>query len=244
MLNTPPDFQIDVSNDCEQDSCGSCSACCEYKPQDLVCQSEKLDGQQVAILEAAKLAVEVKKLEASATVEVERLRQHGVTARVRISEENKTQRSACLAAVAKRVVEEYNQTEREKIAANAQMQQASIAADVKKAELEAQRPRQISHYWLLLLLYFDRSRHRMKMARIGVFLLLLRAFWTFSGSNSSLSGPFGPFGSRWNELWRGIIALLQRRNLLGAGLGQQQRWARFHSLHGHLGHSKVISLTW
>mmetsp|Transcript_62178 Transcript_62178/g.136159 ORF Transcript_62178/g.136159 Transcript_62178/m.136159 type:complete len:302 (-) Transcript_62178:38-943(-) len=214
MLNTPPDFKVaEVRNDCELESCSSCGYCEQYKQPELC--DEKVDGQQ-AIVEVAKLAVEVKKLEATATVEVERLRQHGVTARVRISEENKTQRSACVAALVKRVVEEHHQTEREKIAATAETQQASIAAEVKKAELEAQRPKPVPEYFLLLLLYFQ--RHRRKMARVGVFLLLLKAFWTFSGSNSSISG-------RWSELWRGIIRLLQRRNLLGDGLfvGQQHR---------------------
>lgn len=49
---------------------------------------------------------------------------------VRISEENKTQRSACLAAVAKRVVEEHQQTEREKIAAQCSTRREEIAAEV------------------------------------------------------------------------------------------------------------------
>lgn len=214
MLNTPPDLKVaEVRNDCELESCSSCGYCEPYKQPELC---DEVDNQQ-AIVAVAKLAVEVKKLDATATVEVERLRQHGVTARVRISEENKTQRSACVAALVKRVVEEHHQTEREKIAATAETQQASIAAEVKKAELEAQRSKPVPEYFLLLLLYLQ--RHRRKMARVGMFLLFLKAVWTFSGSNSSISG-------RWNELWRGIIRLLQRRSLLGDGLfvgGQQHR---------------------
>ena len=235
MLNTPPDFKVaEVRNDCELESCSSCGYCEQYKQPELC--DEKVDGQQ-AIVEVAKLAVEVKKLEATATVEVERLRQHGVTARVRISEENKTQRSACVAALVKRVVEEHHQTEREKIAATAETQQASIAAEVKKAELEAQRPKPVPEYFLLLLLYFQ--RHRRKMARVGVFLLLLKAFWTFSGSNSSISG-------RWSELWRGIIRLLQRRNLLGDGLfvGQQHRCRAYFSKHAAASATYCILLPW
>ena len=135
-------------------------------------------------------------------VEVERLKQHGSTSRVRISEENKTQRSVLLSAMVKRTVEEYNQTEREKIAAMAKTQQANIAAEVKKAELEAQRPRSIATYWLLLLLYIDRSRRlgqghlrrfsSFSMARVAILLLLLRSLWT---SNSTSSGALKGQGS-------------------------------------------------
>lgn len=200
MLNTPPDFKFDeVSKDCEELPQGfatlDCAYCDQYQQQELLnCQgsdsSPLEESSQLAIVEVAKLAVEVKKLDATATVEVERLRQHGATARVKISEENKTQRSACVAAMVKRVVEEHNQTEREKIAAQAQAQQASIAAEVKKAELEAQRPRQFSSFWLLLLLYFDRSRLKMrKVALAGVFFMLLRrALLPLSGSSSSGGG--------------------------------------------------------
>ena len=178
MLNTPPDFKVaEVRNDCELESCSSCGYCEQYKQPELC--DEKVDGQQ-AIVEVAKLAVEVKKLEATATVEVERLRQHGVTARVRISEENKTQRSACVAALVKRVVEEHHQTEREKIAATAETQQASIAAEVKKAELEAQRPKPVPEYFLLLLLYFSGIAER----------------WRVSGYFSCFSRHFGHFRAR------------------------------------------------
>ena len=155
-----------------------------------------------------QLKVEVKRLEATAMVEVERLKQHGSTSRVRISEENKTQRSAAMCAMVKRTVEEYNQTEREKIAAMAETQQANIAAEVKKAELEAQRPRSIATYWLLLLLYIDRSRRfrsqghltgsrlgrSFSMARVAMLFLLLRSFWT-SNSTSSSSGALGHWQS-------------------------------------------------
>ena len=178
--------------------------------------------------------VEVKRLEATAMVEVERLKQHGSTSRVRIwvmvsnvfyfhplfgedshfdehifqlgwnhqlgiHEENKTQRSVALCAMVKRTVEEYNQTEREKIAAMAETQQANIAAEVKKAELEAQRPRSIATYWLLLLLYIDRSRRfrsqghltgsslgrSFSMARVAMLFLLLRSFWTSNSTSSN-----------------------------------------------------------
>ena len=125
-----------------------------------------------------------------------------------IHEENKTQRSAAMCAMVKRTVEEYNQTEREKIAAMAETQQANIAAEVKKAELEAQRPRSIATYWLLLLLYIDRSRRfrtqghltgsrlgrSFSMARVAMLFLLLRSFWT-SNSPSSSSGALGHWQS-------------------------------------------------
>eukprot|EP00438_Fugacium_kawagutii_P031974 Skav234151 [mRNA] locus=scaffold2592:182413:186225:+ [translate_table: standard] len=229
MLNTPPDFKFDeVSRDCKELSersesfgaldCDQQEELLNYQGRD---SSPLEDSSQLAIVEVAKLAVEVKKLDATATVEVERLRQHGATARVKISEENKTQRSACVAAMVKRVVEEHNQTEREKIAAQAQAQQASIAAEVKKAELEAQRPRQFSSFWLLLLLYLDRSRLKMRrVALAGVFFMLLRRALSLPLSGSASSGPFA--GTRWNELWRGISTLLQRRNLIGDVLSQGQ----------------------
>jgi len=221
MLNTPPDF---TPKDLVTDTSGAgrwenegISATKELllSPEPPVGTVEA--DREHAVVEVAKLAVEVKRLEATAMVEVERLKQHGSTSRVRISEENKTQRSVLLAAMVKRTVEEYNQTEREKIAAMAETQQANIAAEVKKAELEAQRPRSIATYWLLLLLYIDRSRRfrtqghlgsrlgrSFSMARVAMLFLLLRSFWT---SNSTSSN--GALGS-CHELWKGLVNFMLR----------------------------------
>lgn len=220
MLNTPPDFtpkDLVSSDEGRWENEGKATKELLLSPEPPVGTVEA--DRERNVVEVAKLAVEVKRLEATAMVEVERLKQHGSTSRVRISEENKTQRSVALCAMVKRTVEEYNQTEREKIAAMAETQQANIAAEVKKAELEAQRPRSIATYWLLLLLYIDRSRRfrsqghltgsrlgrSFSMARVAMLFLLLRSFWT-SNSTSSSSGALGSC----HELWKGLVKFMLR----------------------------------
>ncbi|CAK9113167.1 unnamed protein product [Durusdinium trenchii] len=196
MLNTPPDLVPETSSpsDVETESgAGWGIANCEKEDQELA-------ELPCAVLQVAKLAVEVKKVEATRTVELERLRQDACTARVRISEENKTQRSACLAAVAKRVVEEHQQTEREKIAAQCSTRREEIAAEVRKAELEAQKPKDFKLYLLLLIAAFNRQRVKkvgLPVVKVAIFLTLLRGLWP----------------SRCQDLWQGILRLWQHWNM-------------------------------
>ena len=145
------------------------------KPMELL---ERLDEGTTAL-------VAVRKIEASTAVELERLRQTALTARLRIAEESRTQRSACLAALAKRCLEECQRTERERIACAAEARQAEIAAGVKKAELEAARP-DFKPVFLLLLLF--RRPPRLQM-RIFLFLLLLKTSWN----------------RRWSDVWQGVV---------------------------------------
>ena len=173
MLNTPPESVVNEVRD---------EVLVEKRLMEQMELLEPLEGKASQMSQMA--LVEVRKIEATTCVELERLRQTALTARLRISEENRTQRSACLAAVAKRCVEEYQQTEREKIVLEAQTKQAEIAAQVKNAELTAQRPDFKAFFFMMLL--FRRPKLQM---RIFLFLLLLKTSWN----------------RRWSDVWQGVL---------------------------------------
>ena len=170
--------------------------------------NQNSENSRLALVEVAfKQVVELKRLEASTAVEIERQKQTGATERTRLVEASRTQRSACAAAVAKRAMEEYNETERQKIAANSQVQQAAIAARVAEAEVQAKTPSRPLSHWLLLWLCLGQTQRARKVGlpvlRVAAFLLVLRGIWSsrFQGTSLSL----------FQRAWRGLVTSLQRQ---------------------------------
>ena len=221
MLNTPPDSEgspgspgIGPSEDAQR----NLETLSGQGLERLKVGRELEEHWRVGVHESSRLAVvektlqqvvEVKRLEASTAVELERLKQTGATERTRLTEEGRTQRSACVAAMAKRAMEEYHQTERQKIESTAQVQQAEIAARVAEAEAQAKTPPRPFSHWLLLWLVLGQTRRPRKvglpMARIAAFLLVLRGIWS--------SGFHGAPLALLQRAWRTVIASLQQRPL-------------------------------
>ena len=166
---------------------------------------------QLAVV--ARQVVDIKRLEASTVVELERAKQHGATERTRLVEEGRTQRSACFTAMAKRAMEEYHQTERQKIESTAQVQQAAIAARVAEAEAQAKTPARPMSHWLLLWLCLGQTRKARKVGlpilRVAGFLLVVRGVW--SSASSGFPGIQGSPLALLQWAWRALIASLQQR---------------------------------
>lgn len=177
--------------------------------------------QHLAVAEMARCAMEVKQLETTALVEMERMRQTGATERVSMIEENRSQRCAQLVSVAKQAVQEYHSTERQKVLQNAETQRAEIAAKTRQAEISAAAPpRPLVSNWLLAWLLFGRGRPGNigpPMLRVVAGMMLLRQFWTSAPTYvRALLSSDTPAGLMLRKAWRTILASLARKLVAGS----------------------------